>query len=318
MVKLMALLYLALPAALPSHASAADDADADQALTQKLDPYIDCLNTHGSWVARSRDRYLSWIADESVGPTGSEDPVLGVYRLRDPEACLAGIAAAAELPPDLPDLEAGAAAWAEALAAARTVVDEANDYYDGGKHVEDAMAQGKALHPRLVAAYDAFDAANAHLHELVTAVKTQLAAAELERLRQDPAQAERYHLRLTQFRGRELVELAFAAEPRGYDSAAFAAKLAEYEAACGLAGKDFARHQKAGDDSIDTRLFLDAAGDYLAAAKAFAASAQDGVRYDLGDAAPADATAGAAGEGHPDRLLDRYNGFVEAANRFLH
>ena len=299
--------------AMPTHAEDAG-AEADRELTAKVDPYIECLNTHGGWVMRSRDRYLSWIADEAAGPTGKEDPVLGVYRLRDPDECLKGIAAAAELPPDLPDLEAGATAWAEALVAARAVVDEAGEYYDGAKYAEDAMAQGKALHPRLVAAYDAFDDANSRLHEQVTAVKTQLAAAELERLRADPGQQERYHLRLMQFRGRELVELAFASDARGYDAAAFAAKLAEFEAASGEAGKDFAKHQKAGDDSIDTRLFLDAAADYLATAKAFWAVAEDGTRYDLGAAAPA----GEADEGHPDRLLDRYNGFVEAANRFLH
>lgn len=268
----------------------AQDADADRALDAKLDPYVDCLNVHSNWVLASRDRYLSWIADVEAGPTGDEEVAHGPYRLRDPADCLAGIATAAELPPDLPELEADAAQWAQALEQVRALTAQADDYYESGGQRDDAMRQGKNLHPRLMAAWSAFDAVNGRLHTQITGSKAQLAAGELERLRADPARQDEYHLRLALFRARELAEFTLGAGDAAPDPDAYAARLEAFATAYRDAAADLDRQQAAGGDTIATRVVIDRAREYLEAAQG---------RADL------------------DHQLDTYNRFVEAANRHL-
>lgn len=292
-------------------ASAAGGPDAEQRqLAEKLDPYVDCLNEHGNWTIGSRDRYLSWVKSAEKGPTGREIVVYGLYELRDSADCAKGIAASAGLPPDLPELEANATAFADALAHARQVTDEAHDYYDLEDYKDDDMARGKAMHAGIMQAFERFADANARLHEQVVAAKNELAAQELLRLRDDPARLREYEARRVLFVARELVDLGAVREDE-LDLPAYEAKLTEYDASYreAVAGAK----EKGGGEPVDS-MVLDKARDFLKSAKDYLRRARGGFEYEDHEAIFLDNNPEMI-EGHPAKLVAAYNELVDWSNR---
>ena len=70
------------------------------------------------------------------------------------------------------------------MAKLEPLLKEADDYYQQENYKDDKMAKGKALHPRLVAAWDAFAAADQQLRTGVETINDRRALdrlAEIER-----------------------------------------------------------------------------------------------------------------------------------------
>ena len=57
-------------------------------------------------------------------------------------------------------IEAAATAYADAVSKLEPLLKETDDYYSQENYKDDKMAKGKALHPRLVAAWDKFATAD--------------------------------------------------------------------------------------------------------------------------------------------------------------
>jgi hypothetical protein len=62
-------------------------------------------------------------------------------------------------------LEAAATAYADAVSKLEPLLKETDDYYSQENYEDDKMAKGKALHPRLVAAWDACASADQKLRQ---------------------------------------------------------------------------------------------------------------------------------------------------------
>lgn len=287
----------------------------DVALGAKLSGYIDCINGHSNAVLDSRDRYYSWLKSPKAGPTGREAVVYGVYALQDPSACVARIDRAEALEPELPDLEQAARAWVQALVAARLVVAEANDYYELENYRDDAMRAGKALHPRLVQAYGAFGSANTRFYDAVASVKEAMDQRLLQRLAEDPQQRPAFLVEQAGDRARRMLRSAQPSSQEDFQTDAFAAAVAEYERAWRELDAWNDAHPAEGLDSVHVSLYLDAGFELLKAAKALLRRARGEFRFDTGERMLIDAHAAQMVEGHPDHLLDAYNGFVDAGNR---
>ena len=71
---------------------------------------------------------------------------------------------------------------------------EADDYYSQENYKDDRMAKGKALHPRLVAAWDAFASADQALRNGVEAINDRRAAERLAEIEQSEGRKARYHV----------------------------------------------------------------------------------------------------------------------------
>ncbi len=123
-------------------------------LTEKLNAYVGCINRLSERSHDSRRRYFSWVGKN--GPTGKERIIYGTYTIYDTSDCRKNVEKANALEPRDAELEAAASAYADAVSKLEPLLKEADDYYKQEDYKDDRMAKGRAMHPRLVAAWDAF------------------------------------------------------------------------------------------------------------------------------------------------------------------
>lgn len=145
----------------PPAASSADTVE-NQAILTKLHGYIDCLGDHSSRVFRVADVYRERVGGNP--PTAETN--VRLQASADPKECLEAISAAQALPPRLPELDAAGVAYGKAVADVFALTAAGHGYYDRGSETYD-LAKGLALHPELVAAFDAFDEAQGTLFDQV-------------------------------------------------------------------------------------------------------------------------------------------------------
>ncbi len=122
-------------------------------LTEKINAYVGCINRLSERSYEFRKRYFSWAAQS--GPTGKERIIYGTYTIYDTTDCKKNVEKANALEPRDAALEAAASAYADAVGKLEPLLKEADDYYSQENYKDDRMAKGMALHPRLVAAWDA-------------------------------------------------------------------------------------------------------------------------------------------------------------------
>jgi len=142
--------------------------------TEKINAYVGCINRLSERSYESRKRYFSWAAQS--GPTGKERIIYGTYTIYDTTDCKKNVEKANALEPRDAALEAAASAYAEAVSKLEPLLKEADDYYKQEDYKDDRMAKGRALHPRLVAAWDAFANADKALRNGVEAINDRRAA----------------------------------------------------------------------------------------------------------------------------------------------
>jgi len=155
-------------------------ADDLNAALHKANLYIEVAK-YTERAAESWERYISWV-NVKTGPTGNERHIsYGLYEVHDMSGAIAEARKAAELAPDTPKLEAAMERYIQAYERVAPVLNEAAAYYDRQAYRDDAMAQGKALHARLVPLAEAFlperEAMLAELRPFVRSVEAQEVAA---------------------------------------------------------------------------------------------------------------------------------------------
>jgi len=153
-------------------AAASDDAAALRAATAKFNAYVGFMNRTLRAVT-SIDRYKSWV-NMKTGPTGRESIIYGLYDVYDTKSEEAEASAALTQEPLLPELDAAMRDYIAANAALAPILREANGYYERADYKVDKMAEGKALHPRIVAAAGPFLAARARLDAVLTVEKAKV------------------------------------------------------------------------------------------------------------------------------------------------
>jgi hypothetical protein len=299
--------------ALAADASARTSGD-DTRLAQKISAYIDCINRHSNWTLGSRERYLDWVKDAKRGPTGRERVIYGLYPLYDASDCREGIEKAASLLPPAPEIEQAAAAWIKAFAALNTIVTEANSYYELENYKDDKMAKGKSMHPQLMEAFARFDEANDALYGKVVTTQDGLAERRLQRLAADPARKAEFLFATLNDRAKRVVRLMKAAGTKSFDRDGYAAAVSDFEKTYFEAdayGKDKSDRSQ---DAFDSIMMMNAL-DFLKSAKSLMRREREGFRFSAGERMFIDDGSGEMVEGHPKHLIDRYNKFIEAANR---
>ena len=217
---------------------AADKAVAQTpSVTEKLNAYVGCINRLSARSYNSRARYFSWA--DRKGPTGKERIIYGTYTIYDTSDCRKNVEKANALEPRDAELEAAASAYAEAVSKLEPLLKEADDYYSQENYKDDKMAKGKALHPRLVAAWDAFAAADRKLRDGVEAINDKRALEKLAEIEQSEGKKARYHVEALMINAKRVLRAQNAAKP---DIAEISKALTEYEnivkAAEGVSGAD--------------------------------------------------------------------------------
>ncbi|HEX5213005.1 MAG TPA: YiiG family protein [Pseudolabrys sp.] len=275
-------------------------------ITEKLNAYVGCINRLSERSYQSRSRYFSWAAKS--GPTGRERIIYGTYTIYDTTDCRNKVEAANAMEPHDAELEAAATTYAKAVGKLETLLKEADDYYTQQDYKDDRMAKGKALHPMLVAAWDAFEGADKKLRRGVEAINDRRALEKLAAIEQSDGRNERYHVEAVMIRAKRVLRFEGADKP---DLAEITEAIADYEAT--LKGAEpFA--SSAGGAKIGS-FFMSNAKSFLATAKFLMRRLRDHVPYSTGDKMMLNAGSGWMVEGSPQRLMRDYNQLVDAYNR---
>jgi hypothetical protein len=284
----------------------ADNASAQApSPNEKLNAYVGCINRLSERAYESRKRYFSWAA--RTGPTGQERIIYGTYTIYDTSDCKKNVEKANALEPHDSGLEAAASAYAEAVGKLEPLLKEADDYYSQENYKDDRMAKGKALHPRLVAAWDAFAGADQKLRSGVEAVNDKRSLEKLAAIEQSEGRKARYHVEALMIQAKRVVRTQDTDKP---DLAAITQALNEYEGTV-KGAEEFAGN---GPDKIGS-MFISNAKSFLVTAKQLMRRIRDHVPYSSGDKMMLNAGSGWMVEGSPPRLLRDYNQLVDSYNR---
>jgi len=271
---------------------------------EKLNAYVGCINRLSERSYSSRARYFSWVAKS--GPTGKERIIYGTYTIYDTSDCKKNVEKANALEPRDAALEAAASAYADAVGKLEPLLKEADDYYSQENYKDDKMAKGKALHPRLVAAWDQFASADQALRGAVEAINDKRALEKLAAIEQSEGRKARYHVEALMIQAKRVLRAADKEKP---DVAAITAALNDYEATVKAA------EQMSGDAKIGS-MFISNAKSFLTTAKQLMRRIRDKVPYSAGDRMMlSNAGSGWMVEGSPPRLMRDYNQLVDAYNR---
>jgi len=268
-------------------------------LTEKLNAYVGCINRLSERSFDSRERYFSWVGKK--GPTGKERIIYGTYTIYDTSGCKRDVEKVNGIEPHEAELEAAALAYVEAVVALEPLLKEADDYYEQENYKDDKMAKGKALHPRLVAAWDAFATADGKLRTGVEVLQDKRAAENLAEIEKTEGRKERYHFEALMIQAKRVMRAETASPP---DIAKITAAVSEYES--------MAKAMEAFGDSS----FVNDAKSFLVTAKQLMRRIRDKVPYSSGDKMILGSGGGGwMVEGSPPRLMRDYNQLVDSYNR---
>jgi hypothetical protein len=289
----------------PAAAQTKTPPSPEQSLTEKLNAYVGCMNRLSERAYDSRKRYFSWAGKN--GPTGKERIIYGTYTIYDISGCQKNVEKANAQEPRDATLEAAATAYAQAVSALAPLLKEADDYYTQQDYKDDRMAKGKALHPRLVAAWDAFASADKALRANVETINDRRALERLAEIEKSEGRKARYHVEAMMVHAKRLLRSYDAAKP---DIAAITRALAEYEDTV----KATEQLAASGEAKLGS-FFIGGAKSYLTTAKQAMRRIRDKVPYSSGDKMMLNAGSGWMVEGSPQRLLRDYNQLIDAYNR---
>ena len=240
----------------------------DQRLHRLHQPSLGTLGTH------SRARYFSWAGKN--GPTGKERIIYGTYTIYDTSDCRKNVDKANALEPRDAELEAAASAYVEAVVALEPLLKEANDYYDQENYKDDKMAKGKALHPRLVAAWNAFATADPKLRTGIDVLQDKRAVERLAEIESTDGRKERYHVEALMISAKRVMRTETAATP---NIAQITEAVADYESIV----KATDEYAGANKDSKIGSSFVGTAKSFLTTAKQLMRRVRDKVPYSSGD-----------------------------------
>ena len=287
----------------------------DGGLTTKLDGYIEpCINRFSDNVSTSRQRYLSW-ADLETGPTGQERNINGIHEIYDTARCASAVWQANATEPRRRELELAAEQYVSTLVALRQTVAEASRYYERENYLDDGMAEGQALHPRLLAAFEAFGLAEWTLRDQIQPLYDDLATERVAAL-----EAQGRVVQHMMVRGLQLALRILAAGAVGWteferlDAAELAALIDEYEALVDTLLEYSEQNPGAQAANSGLSWYLSASEDYLTAAKRLMRRRRDGIDWRTEGGHGIGGRSGWMSEGAPGSLIEEFNELADHYN----
>lgn len=274
-----------------------------------------CLDRLSERALSSRRRYLSWASN---GPRGRYASY-GVPEVSgDLGACRAAIARAQPMSPAMPEAEAAATAYADAMATLMPLTARAHQYYEREMYRDDDFAQGREMHEPLIAAFDAVVAAHGALFEQVIGTQRWARNERVARMANDPSVRSRYLVERTIAQADDVMQRAHALRIEGnrYVSDDPAGLIQAVET-LRLGTDELAAHRPTPPDTAPRGIsdVRSEANEYLESALAVMRRVRDGDRFSRGDRM----NLGGSGEwmvnGSVGRLTRDYNELIDDYNR---
>lgn len=272
--------------------------------TEKLNAYVGCINRLSSRSYESQSRYFSWAPKS--GPTGKERIIYGTYTIYDTDDCQKSVEAANALEPRDAALEAAASAYVNAVTTLGPLLKEADDYYTQENYKDDKMAKGRALHPKLVAAWDAFSAADKSLRAGVDVINDKRKLEQLKEIEAKEGKKTRYYVEAIMIDAKRVLRVQDTDKP---DIEAITKAVSDLEASV----KGF-EDANAADGGKVNSMFTSNVKSVLVTAKQLMRRIRDKVPYTSGQKMMMQPGSEWMVEGSPGRLLRDYNQLVSAYN----
>ncbi len=210
----------------PADQASSVSASPEQAIITKLNAYVELLN-RTLRAQESLARYQSWV-NMKTGPTGRERIIYGLYSLYDVRDEIAHAEAAMTQSPAMPELDAEMKSYIAAYQALAPTITEADAYYERQDYRTDKMAQGKALHAKLVVAGPTFLTERGKVDALFKIEKEKSDAAELAAIEAREGRKARWQVTNVMIEARKVVDLLPTGEKPVVDMPAFDGALARY------------------------------------------------------------------------------------------
>lgn len=284
------------------------DSPENQATLRKLDGYVMCLEDahHMFEVAdRYRERYAT-----HAPAAADETPVLPAT---DPERCTGAMLASVQLDPKLPELDAAGRAYVDAETQTYALTVAMHDAFDHAGRTYNPAA-GIALHPRLLAAFDQFDAAQAALFDQVFALNHKIHVDQLARRTRDEGRTLGVMLEELVVRAEEVVPFASISSDRldAIDLAGMTNAIVALQSAVDEVSSYYDLHPAEAEALLKGfwQIPRDAKS-YVAAARNLAARARDHVAYTDAEKLQIVAHNEAAVVGTPAAMIAAYNQLLD-------
>lgn len=164
---------------------------------EKVNTYIQLLNSWSSYIYDNSSRYAKWVADINAGPTCKERNLSAPSAVGDSApATYQGLRKALKKAPKL-DADEPALQMVTALEELIKPVKEASDYYSGHKYLQDGCKRGTELHPILLAGWNKYIKADEQVRVFVEKYNDERQNAELKESEKKYGKKLRYyHLKL--------------------------------------------------------------------------------------------------------------------------
>lgn len=284
--------------------------DKDAELGNKLGEYISCMNGTSKRVIDSRNRYLSWVQDEKVGPTGKERNIYGLYDI-NASTCLPNLDRAKTMPPSLPEIESAAAEYRKALDELDPLVKQADKYYDQKDYKDDKMAKGKELHPQLMNAFAKFEQVSKGFEDRVTALNDQVNARQFARLEKDPSRRLQYLSQKSLNEAKSLIKQTDIAELKELDLQKYDVALQTYDKALTELEQYASSHKAEVDKTMMFSSYLSSSQNFLKSAKELLRRKRDNKDFNKEFFSKSSPT---MVDGHPAQVVEQYNRMIGDSN----
>lgn len=290
--------------------------DAEKTLA-KLQKYIECLNRHSKYTLGYGRTYLNSVKGDVPS---LEDPALQVSEVNGFEDCAKNVAAGKATAPS-PEIAAAADAYVAALTALQPLTKQAHDYYARGNQKDDKLAKGLELHPKLVAAFEAFSKANNELQDAVGKVNRAASEASIAQREKEGGNKLQLMMERLMLDSETLAEYGSSTDwehLEKVDAAAFGAKVTAYEKLVDDATAYGAAHKTEKNEWLSkSESILRDAQNLLKVSKDLLRRIRDKTPWsknDMENLAKGDHWISSV-DGAPGKLIEEYNDLVENYNR---
>lgn len=287
----------------------------EQVISEKMQAYIECYNSLDEYIHKSIDRYSDWVKDLEKGPTGNEKVVYGIYPVSQDSVtrCQGKIKKVAAMTPALKPIDDIAINYIESSVKLVAEINALNRYYDQGDHKDDGFAKGKAKHPQLIAAYQAFEPVSEEFSQSIEKINDERQLAALQQIEKEDGRTLEYYSLAILIDAKKINQMI---EEDTFDTAQAFVMVAELQSKTENALPLVAERQNSGDHSyIGYNFLLTQADSYAKAAKERIRRIRDKVPYSDFEEKNLGTSSEWLVNGSVGKLIREYNQFVERFNR---
>lgn len=284
------------------------DASTDDP-SEKLSAYIECYNGIDTSARGAYDRYSSWV-DMDAGPDAN-GLVYGVYELSEYSVkdCLEEAQQAVNLEPKLPELDQAASNYIATIQPLNDILTKADQYYTRENYKDDDFAEGRAMHPTLVTAFDKYLAASAAFDAELSAFNKEFQVKRLAEIEATEGRNFAYWSLDTTIKAEVLAKTI---SQESFDMETANQLLADYEASA----TELIDYMKSDAEDLPatTTRAESSVEEFLIASKERIRRVRDNTPYTTADMNMINAGSGWMIDGTPDKVVRNYNEFIDVFN----